>query len=332
MTTTDPQPDPLRSLFARQLAPYMAAVEGVVREAARVEVYKAGHGRAPAVGALGAATSQLADVMASTKATADMLGREATVRAADRIARTQGRLLARALPAGGGGMGLPPPGALPAAGGAPIPGPGGLPRVPFTEAVADIVAREPRLAAGAAEVAHAYGSEHVFAMARASEIEVVKRVQAALAKAVATGQSIPEVVEIVADLGDFTRAYAETVVRTNLTTSFSAGRFRQMADPAVAFAIGALRFTAIGDADTRANHAAADGLIAAPGDPVWHRLAPPLGFRCRCTLSFVSWPELGRRGLLTDARTVRVAHVPSGAHADAGFSHSGRPDIVIYGV
>ena len=45
-----------------------------------------------------------------------------------------------------------------------------------------------------------------------------------------------------------------------------------------------LEFLATLDDNVRENHRAADGLIAAPEDPVWNSLSPPLGHNCRCTL------------------------------------------------
>lgn len=52
---------------------------------------------------------------------------------------------------------------------------------------------------------------------------------------------------------------------------------------------------------------------------------------CRHSLSFVSWPELRARRLVLPDGTVRRARLPAGAHADAGFRHTGRPDRAIYG-
>lgn len=332
MPTVATAPDPLRALFAQRLAPYLAAIDEMSREAAKAEVYAAGGKRPPPVGALVAATSALGDIIAEVRQTADVIGRQNAVRAADRIVRQQGGALHKARPAAGG-VGVPvPPGGDVVGGFGPEGVPGSLlPRVPFTEAVADILAREPRLVAGAEEAAAAYTAEHGFALARSSSMEVTQRVQQVIARAVATGGTVPTVTEVIAEVGDFTRAYAEMALRTNLATAYSAGRFRQMAEPAVAFAIGGLRYTAVKDVDTRPNHAACDGLIASPADPVWHRCAPPLGFNCRCSVDFVSWPELQARGLIGDDGKVRPARVPPGAHPDAGFRHDGRPDIAIYG-
>lgn len=333
MATTVTPADPLRRHVVRGLAPYLRALMAVTEAAAALERYRRGEGRAPPVGALGEAELDLARVLAEYQALADMAGRVEVVRASDRIVRERGPRAARPAPALGA---PPPPGRRPP--GVPTPFPSGagghggaLPRVPFTEAIADIVAREPRLAAGAAEVAHAYTTEHVFAAARASSLEVTRHVQAAIAKGLATGDGVAEVSKIVADIADWSLVHAERVVSTNMTTAYSAGRFRQMADGAVGAVIGALHFTAVRDVDTRPNHKACHGLIAAPWDPIWQQFAPPLGFNCRCGLDFMDWLELQARGLLLPDGTVRPARAPEGGHADPGFNHAGRPDIAIYG-
>lgn len=319
----------LRKVFARQIASFLSALDRIVSETIRREVYPLGSVALPTVGAVGQATGVLSDVIGETQALADLLGRRDTLQAAERAARTHG-------------ASLPPPAKPPIAVGGldePLPGGGGIARVPFNEAVGDVLAREPRLARGWREVQVAYNRDHVFAAARSAELEVTKRVQGAIAKAIKTGGTVgsteKELMALVRRVGVETepwqRWYAETVFRTNAATAYSAGRFRQMAEPAVAFAIGALRYTAVGDVDTRPNHAAADGLIASPDDPVWHRCAPPLGYNCRCGLDFVSWPELQRMGLVGKDGRVRPASVPRGAGPDPHFQHTGRPDVTLYG-
>jgi len=326
--------DPSRAAYVRALAPYLAALDSLAQSVILREAYLAvGGGSPPAVGAVGEAVGQVGKVIRDAQSTADVMGRRDTLKAAERL---MGRPLAE--PAF-----LPPPMQIEGiAAGTPLGGGAGattLPRVPFTEAVADIMAREPRIAASAAEVAAAYNEDHGFAMARAVEQKTVTRVQAAVSKAIHTGQTVEQGVQSIRkiarlageDMADWTRSYSEVVFRTNVNTAYSAGRFRQMADPAVRVAIGALRYTTAQDVDVRPNHRAAEGLIASHTDPVWQEITPPLGYNCRCSVSFVSWPELRRKGLIDRGGDVRTARVPRGAHADAGFTHTGRPDLLLYG-
>ena len=133
-------------------------------------------------------------------------------------------------------------------------------------------------------------------------------------------------------MGDFTRAYSETVYRTNLTSAFAAGRFKQVESEEVRRVTPAFEFDAIDDAAVRPNHAAADGLIAAVNDPVWSRISPPLGHNCRCGLRLVDRFELKRRGLLRGF-SVTPYFPPNFREAkpDDGFTKGGRPDGQIYG-
>jgi hypothetical protein len=66
-----------------------------------------------------------------------------------------------------------------------------------------------------------------------------------------------------------------------------------------------MEFYALDDARVRPHHKAADGLIAAVDDPIWDTFKPPLGYRCRCSVNFVSVFELEDRGLIKNGKVVR---------------------------
>lgn len=190
-----------------------------------------------------------------------------------------------------------------------------IPEVPFREAVADIVKREPRLAETAEQVAEVYQRGHGFAAAHSSSLTVTRKVQRVVA-AMSQGGTIPQAKKVIAEIADWTRAYAETVYRTNLNTAYTAGRFEQMKDPAVARVMGAFKLTSIRDADVRRgrpedhgeNHLASDGLIAAPDDPVWEFARPPHGYNCRCAIRPVSRYELERLKLSDENGKVEAFH------------------------
>ena len=213
-----------------------------------------------------------------------------------------------------------------------------LPDVAFREMVDDLLLREPRLVESAEKVAELYGKEHAFAVARSAEIETTQRIQKVIATAIKQGVTDQEAVRrilgsakaIASNADDWTRAYAETVFRTNAATAASAGRFAQVADPDVAAVIGGFRYTSSSDTRVRPNHAALDGLIAAPDDPIWHQCAPPNGWGCRCSLDFMSWGMLEQAGKVNRNGTVKKAAMPRGGGPDPGFKHAGRPDIGIY--
>jgi SPP1 gp7 family putative phage head morphogenesis protein len=192
--------------------------------------------------------------------------------------------------------------------------------VPFRRAIEDLVSREPRLVADREELSRLYQSERVFGLARSADLTITQRVQDLLREAMEkAGPGVDATTVAIQSAGDFARAYAETVLRTNFATAYSDGRITKAMEPAVRAVTPALRFTAIRDSRVRHNHLAADGLVAAPDDPVWDSLRPPLGYLCRCRLDLVSVEEAERMGILDRAGNVRPARIPQGAYPDPGF-------------
>lgn len=198
--------------------------------------------------------------------------------------------------------------------------------VTFEEALDDLLTREPRLAQSAAEVARLYSTEQVFAMARSASMKLTERVKQAIADLIqsgeATGRTNNEILRAaIENSHDWTRAYAATVYRTNISTAYNNGRFQQAKDPDVQQAIRALEVVGVADDRERPNHRAARGLIAATVDPIWSRAKPPYGFQCRHSIAFVSRFELERRGLLRPDGSV-IRREPPGFAAfrpDEGF-------------
>lgn len=214
-----------------------------------------------------------------------------------------------------------------------------IPRVTLREALEDMVERTPAVMNAAqrtaAKIAELYSADRMVAFVQSAELAVTQRVQALIAEAIKEG--IPEaesgrliqlgVEEVRKRTEAWTASYAKMAFRTNVNTAVTAGRFRQVQDPAVRKVIPAFRFDAVGDSDTRDNHRAADGIILKVDNPEWNKIAPPLGYNCRCQVSFVGTPELRRLGRVTQTGDVREDRVPSGAHPDPGFRHGGRPDL-----
>lgn len=220
-----------------------------------------------------------------------------------------------------------------------------LPRVTLDEAIEDLIERTPVTIRDAAQrtgqrIAQLYSEDRVLAFAYAAEETVTKQAADFLRRETTGGlserQAIRELLREVDAVREKTEAwsysYAQTVYRTNTNTAITAGRFRQARDPDVARVIPAFRFDSVGDTDTRDNHDAADGLIFSTGNTVWNRIAPPLGYNCRCAVSFVSLPMLRSLGRLKPDGTVVESRLPSTAFPDEGFRHGGRPDLFLGGV
>lgn len=204
--------------------------------------------------------------------------------------------------------------------------PGGVPSVHFREAIEDLIDREPRLATGWRAVADLYQQGPAFALAKSTEIQLTRRIQDKIAEFLVRGITEPTAAKVIAEMGDFTRAYSATVFRTNLATAYTAGRFRMVEDPNVASIIGAFEFNAIDDSDVRKNHLAAHGLLAAPADAIWDIFSPPIGYNCRCALRMVDRFELEKRDLFEPNGDVRRFIPPgfSGAFPDRGFETTRR--------
>lgn len=220
-----------------------------------------------------------------------------------------------------------------------------VPNVTFAEALEDFVTRAPVTLQNAAErtaqrIAELYSTDRVVAFARSAEETVTREAQAFIARAFRTGlgenrvgaQLAATVNEIREQSAAWSEGYARMVFRTNVNTAVTAGRFRQTRDPDVRAVVPAFRFDAVGDGDTRDNHGAADGMILRVDHPAWGKIAPPLGYNCRCQVVHVSALELDALGKLRDDGTVIDDTVPAGAFPDDGFRHSGRPDLFLTGL
>jgi SPP1 gp7 family putative phage head morphogenesis protein len=208
-----------------------------------------------------------------------------------------------------------------------------VPHVPFREAIEDFKRRVPTLADTAEAVAAVYrrSPATAFAAARAT-LTVARKVQNYIAQAMQSGKTADQARdEIAADAGDWTKAYAENVYRTNVHNAYSAGEIKQGLEPVTLEIMPAWQFSSVGDSNTRPNHQAGSGFLAAKRDPRWAYMYTPLGYQCRCWVRDVDVFELEQRGLLTLTGEVRPVIPPrfSEAGPDRGFGGV-RPDMRIY--
>lgn len=163
-----------------------------------------------------------------------------------------------------------------------------VPKVPFTEAVADIAERTPEIARWAtpAKVSEIIRNDG-FTLAKAANLTVVKRVQAAITKFLAEGKSVSNAAEIIAEMGDWTVAYSATAYRTTISTAFANGRFEQVREPEMRAAIPAMRFSAVMDDSVTMYCKPLDGFAAPVDHPQWARIKPPNHFNCRSSADFI---------------------------------------------
>lgn len=206
-----------------------------------------------------------------------------------------------------------------------------VPVVAFDEAVRDLSERDPigaaELRRAGLEVEDAYGAvetadgpfyAHGFALARAADAEVAKRVRDRLVAGLSAGETTEEVAQDIAKTWDWPTSYARNVARTTYGTATSAGRFRE-AKRLEGIVPVAFRFATAGDSNVRPGHAALDGIVARSDDPFWRSWTPPLGWQCRCVAVVVIGDEV------PDS----FVTVPAGASKDPGFGTRG--DLRAYG-
>jgi SPP1 gp7 family putative phage head morphogenesis protein len=214
-------------------------------------------------------------------------------------------------------------------------------RVTFEEAVQSMVDRTPKTLRRAAErtaqrISQLYGEGINVAFARSAEASVTRYAHDFIVRALREG--IPEgaagrrlamgVNEIRTRSAAWSESYARMAFRTNVNTAVSAGRFRQVQDPDIRAVVPAMRYTAVGDGDTRPNHKAADGVILTVDNPAWGRIAPPMGYNCRCQVDLVTVPDLRRTRRISKGGSVVESRIPAAAKPDDNFRHGGRPDLM----
>lgn len=202
--------------------------------------------------------------------------------------------------------------------------------LPFDEAVAAIMDREPVLADGFMAAARAY-NRHSFALARATSINIAREVRNALASGIREGKAADVVgKELVDKFDGFDDNYMRTVAMTNFASAYTAGREQQMRSPAVKNAIVAHIFKSALLPSTRANHRACHNFIAGPDDPQWHSLSPLLGYNCYCRKRPIFMFEAAQHGIVLDADgRMPPAKRPDGAEPDSN-NFGKRSDLRFY--
>lgn len=203
-------------------------------------------------------------------------------------------------------------------------------KVPFLEAIKDILRREPTLAEGWEATRDAW-DQRGFALARSSSLTVTKSVQETIGRFLRQGvvTSVDDAIQAIQDSlltqtvggpGGFTRAYAETVFRTTTASAYQAGRAAQAQRPAVKRVVSGWRYQATLDPDVRDNHKAGDDFVAHVDDPVWDTHAPPNGHQCRCATEFVTTEVMVELGLSNEDGSLKKLQVaPAGFSPDPGF-------------
>lgn len=94
-------------------------------------------------------------------------------------------------------------------------------------------------------------------------------------------------------------ALLETIFRTNVQQSYSAGRYRQLTSPAVLAARPFWMYDAVLDDRTTGGCRELNGAVLPATDPFWDTHTPPLHFRCRSGLRSLREDQARERGVAT---------------------------------
>lgn len=127
-------------------------------------------------------------------------------------------------------------------------------------------------------------------VAGVNDQRIIQKVRDALGIVVTEGGTAEDFRKIVNHITDEAGAAKlsafeiDTVFNTNVQKAYSAGRYEQMNDESVLDALPFWQYWTVGDDRVRPEHAAIDGFVARAIDPVWHKIYPPSGFNCRCSV------------------------------------------------
>ena len=103
-----------------------------------------------------------------------------------------------------------------------------------------------------------------------------------------------------------------TILRTNIATAYSAGRYKRQRETMDARPWW--QYIAILDGATRSAHRDLHGKVFRADDPVWDTIYPPNGFRCRCRVQSLSERQLRARGLETSSDAAGFTPDPGWAY------------------
>jgi SPP1 gp7 family putative phage head morphogenesis protein len=135
---------------------------------------------------------------------------------------------------------------------------------------------------------------------------------------------------------------SRVIFETNLRTAYAAGRWEQIQQ--VKEERPYIRYVAVMDQRTRAEHAAWHDTVLPADDPWWQTHFPPNGWNCRCSVQSLNERDLDRYGLTVAAeapptemveRTIRTADgpqtvlVPKGIDPGFAYRPGAAPDEVV---
>jgi SPP1 gp7 family putative phage head morphogenesis protein len=105
----------------------------------------------------------------------------------------------------------------------------------------------------------------------------------------------------------------DTIVRTNVATAYGHGRYSAQNDPLVMRLRPYVQFVTANDTRVRPTHQPLHLKVFESGTELADQYAPPIGYRCRCSVLSLSKRQLDERGLTVERKPV------FGARPDKGW-------------
>lgn len=145
---------------------------------------------------------------------------------------------------------------------------------------------------------------HSFTVAKAETADLLQAFHDQLKKSMEEGKSFEEFKKSTTDIletagyskrADGTAWRLDTIYRTNLQSSYMAGRFKEMTEVAEDFPYW--QYIAVMDGRTRLTHAALNGKTLRADDPFWKTSFCPNGYNCRCRTRALDAADVARMGL-----------------------------------
>lgn len=144
--------------------------------------------------------------------------------------------------------------------------------------------------------------QQAFTVSGVADLDMVSEVWRALDKAVSKGTTFADFADSVR--GPLESAWGgekpfrlDTIFRTNVQLSYSAGRQEQQSDPAVLKQRPFWKYSAILDSRSTSICRGCNGTVLAADDPWWETHQPPLHFNCRSTVISLSKSQAERAGV-----------------------------------
>lgn len=132
-------------------------------------------------------------------------------------------------------------------------------------------------------------------IAGVSSLDQIEAVRDTLAEHMEAGGTFRDWQELVRsdEIGlDLPDHRLDNIFRTNVQSSYMRGRCEAIRRSSAVRPY--LMYSAVNDSRTRPSHAALDSFVARADDPVWQRIMPPNGYRCRCTVIQLSEAQAQR--------------------------------------